>query len=323
MRVRFVPLAAVLLLAASAHAQRPIFEPDDFVDPSMHDRPIFLSRLVAGGVWNQSDRFRPVGGDAGLVVLANSIYFQRFQLDYDHAEFIGRDEPKALRRCDCPDPVYFPTPPPAGATPAGPSSERSDTIQLAFYRTGATNTLRYRFSWSRQPIDTVVLSANGQESERRSGHDQSFTLDADTHFAIGGREVWGSLYFARASRSGTPAGNGSQNEAAYVYRPRGFAAGPFLFRGKLAVGAISNRGGSALNLVNPYFEAFWRHHKTKVNVHLIWSGEWTQSRLEGWRDHHQIALYLDRTLFVKIFGRANAYSPPASTSPAAPQPGPR
>ncbi len=294
--------ALLLLMAGSAAAQRPIFEPDDFVDPATLDGPLFISRLVAGGVWNQADRYRPIGGDAGLVVLTNSIHFNRLQFDYKHAEFVGVDEAPPLRQCDCPEPVYFPTPPPAGATPAGPSAERSDTLQLAFYRTARERpvTLRYRLAWTRRELDTTVISSQ-QEPERRSGHDQSFTLDADTHFSILGRDVWGTLYFARAWSSGLPAGNRAQNELGYVYRPPGFAAGPLLVRGKVTVGGITGRDATGLNLVNPYLETIWRHERTKVTVRAIWSEEWTRSGIKGWERNHQVALVLDRILLVKMF----------------------
>lgn len=297
--VRLLPLL-LLLLAGTAAAQRPVFEPDDFIDPGMIERPMFVSRIVAGGVWNPADRFRPIGGDAGLVVLTNSFHFNRFQFEYEHAEFAGVDESTLqLRQCDCPDPVFFPTPPPAGATPDGPAADRSETLQLAFYRTGQ-NTLRYRLSWTRREIGTTVVTPNAV-AERRSGHDQSFTLDADTHFSVGGRDIWGTLYFAHAASSGMPAGDRSQNELAYVFRPPALVKGPLLFRPRVTVGGISGRGATGLNLVNPSLEAIWRHARTNVNVHVVWSGEWTRSGLEGWRGNQQVAVFLDRTLFVKIF----------------------
>ena len=300
--IRRLTAALLLLVAVSAAAQRPIFEPDDFIDPVMLDGPLFITRLAAGGVWNPSDRFRPIAGDAGVVVLTHRVHFKRLQFDYKHAEFVGVDEAPPLRRCDCPDPVYFPTPPPAGATPAGPSAARSETLQFSFYRTARERpvTLRYRFSWTRRELDTTVISSQ-QVPERRSGHDQSFALDADTHVSIRGRDVWGTLYFARAWSSGLPAGDRAQNEIAYVYRPPGFAAGPLLVRGELTVGGISGRGATGLNLVNPYLETIWRHERTKVTVRAIWSGEWTRSGIEGWQRNHQVALVLDRILFVKMF----------------------
>ncbi|HYK05925.1 MAG TPA: hypothetical protein VE974_29550 [Thermoanaerobaculia bacterium] len=316
-------LAATFLAALAAEGQRPIFEPDDFIDPAMLTGPLFISRLVAGGAWNPTDRFRPLADDAGLVVLTNSLYVKQFQFDYKHAEFIGVEESQTLRRCDCPDPVYFPTPPPAGATPRGPSGERSETLQLAFYRTATRRpiTLRYRLAWTRREIDTTVLSpATGDVLEHHSGHDQSFTLDADTHFSLFGRDVWGTLYVARASSSGMPAGDRAQNEIAYIYRPPGFAAGPLLVRGKFTVGGITGRGAAGLNLVNPYLETIWRHERTKVTVRAIWSGEWTRSGIEGWQRNHQVALVLDRTLFVKIFDRPRPPSSPAAIRPSSTSP---
>lgn len=303
MRARL--LLCLTLLSASAAAQRPIHEPDDFVDPALHDRPIFLSRIVAGGVWNPTDRYRPIHGDAGFVLLTNSVYFGRWQFDYKHTEGFGED-PVSVQRCDCPDPVYFPTPPPGDATPSAPQPGRGDTLQAAFYRTSGDAlrpiTLRYRLSYQRRDLDTVVTSVTtGEIVERRSGHDQSFTLDADTHLRIRGFDLWGTLYFARTSRSGTT-DDRAQNELAYVFRPPGFAAGEVLFRPKLTVGGLSGRGGTSLNLVNPYFEAFWRHRGTRVNFHLVWSPQVTRDG-QGWKANHEIAVFADYTLWSKTFGR--------------------
>ena len=298
--------AAALLIAPSLAAQRPVFEPDDFVDPAARTGTVFVSRMSVGGVWNPSDRFRPIQGNFGFVLLTNSLYVDRWQFDYKHTEMFGEDEP-AVQRCDCPDPVYFPTPPPPGATPAAPPAGRIETLQLAFYGTKNASsrrplTLQYRLSWSRQEIGRTVTSATtGRVVERQQGHDQSFTLEADTHLSIHGRDVWGSLYVARASRSGTH-DDRVQNELAYVYRPAGWAVGDVLLRTKLTLGGISDRGATGLNLVNPYFEAFWRHRRTKVNFHLVWSAERTRSGAEGWRTNQQIAVFVDRTLYSKSFG---------------------
>ena len=63
----------------------------------------------------------------------------------------------------------------------------------------------YRLAFTRQQLDTTVTSARtGEVLEQRSGHDQSFTVDADTHFRIHGCDVWGTFYFAHASRFGVP-----------------------------------------------------------------------------------------------------------------------
>lgn len=302
-------VAAVLLAAIPAMAQQPVFVPDDFIDPAMLDAPLFLSRLVVGGVSNFSDHYRPRGGNNGLVLITNSLYVNRFQFDYKHREFLDNGD-EHLERCDCPDPVYFPTPPPADATPESPPPGRSDTLQLGFYRTSnphssRPSTLRYRLSWSRQKINSIVTSASstGNVVENRSGHDQSFTFDADTHFVVQGRDIWGSLYVARTSRSGTP-DERAQNEFGYVSRFPGWAAGPILFRSKLTLAGITGRGATGLNVINPYLEAIWRHEQTKVNVHVVWSGERTKSGLKGWQTNHQIAVFLDRKLYLKVFGQA-------------------
>jgi hypothetical protein len=294
---RILLYAAALLVAIPATAQRPVYEPDDFVDPAMLTEPLFMSDLVLAGVSNPSDHYRPFYGHAGFVLLTNSLYAGNFQFNYKHREFLGNDDVH-LRRCDCPDPVYFPTPPPAGATPKSPPPGRSDTLQLAFYRISGDDTLRYRLSFTRQKIDTIVTSASTENVlEHHSGHDQSFTLDADTHVRVAGRTVWGSLYVARTSSSGT-LDDHAQNELGYVSRFPGLTAAAFLLRGKLTLAGITGRGATGLNVINPYFEAIWRNEKTKINFHVVWSVERMKSGVEGWRTNHQIALFVDRVIYV-------------------------
>ena len=292
-------LIAIAFLASSALAQRPVFDPDDFVDPAINAGPLFLSRVVAGVVWNPEDRFRSIHGDAGFVILTNSLYVGGFQFDYKHREAAG-DDPPPLTRCDCPDPVYFPTPPPGDAMPAGPQPGRSDTLQFAVYRTSNAITLRYGLAFTRQQLDTTVTSARtGEVLEQRSGHDQSLTVNADTHFRILGRSVWGTFYFARASRSGVP-DKRAQNEFGYVWRPAGRSAKEVLWRFKLTVGGISGRGATSINLVNPYFEALWRHRDTKINFHLVLSPQAMRDG-DGWHTNNEIAVFADYTLFVHMF----------------------
>jgi hypothetical protein len=307
LRVPFA-LAIILVGAAAAAQQRPIFDPDDFVDPRERVGTLFVSRLVAGGVWNPVDDYRPLDDDRGFVFITNSFYISRYQFDYKHTEFVGTDDAPPLRRCDCPDPIYFPTPPPGNATPDAPSAERKDMLQFAFYREKGSRTggqpimLRYRVSWSRQTTETEVRSVTTNEVlERRTAHDQSFGLDADLHFRIAGRDVWGSFLLARTVQSGT-IDDRSQTELAYTYRPPGRSLGPVLLRATLTVGGVSGRGATGLNVVNPYFEAFWHHRQTDANFHVVYSPLATRSGAEGWRTTHQIALFVDRALYVKLFG---------------------
>lgn len=113
--------------------------------------------------------------------------------------------------------------------------------------------------------------------------------------------MWGTLYFARTSRSGTPYDR-AQNELAYVSHFPGWSAGEVLFRTKLTVGVLSGRGATGLNLINPYFETFWRHRGANVNFHLVWSPQATRNG-QGWQTTNEIALFADRTLYLKMFGR--------------------
>ena len=80
----------------------------------------------------------------------------------------------------------------------------------------------------------------------------------------------------------------------------GRAVGPVLLRATLTVGGISGRGAAGLNLINPAFEAFWHNHLTRANVHLVWSPQSTLSGAAGWETHHQVAVFVDRALYVRL-----------------------
>jgi hypothetical protein len=287
---------AVLLVAASAAAQRPVFDPDDFVDPQQHDRSVFITRLVAGAARNYVDGDRPLGQDAGFIHLTNTLYWKRWQFDYKHSEVRGDSDPPPLFRCGCSPPQYFPTPPPSNATPSPPRPGSRDTVQAGWYLISRRGALRYRLTFARQGIDTAIRSAATQQVvERRSGREQSFSLDADLH-------PRGTLVYTRTSRRGTP-DDRAQQALTYTARAPGWAIGPVLTRAALTAGGVTKRGGTALNVVNPAFEAFFHSHATRVNLHLVWSPLATRDGVEGWRTRHQIAVFADRALWVHVFKR--------------------
>lgn len=296
---------ALFAAASAAAQQRPIFDVDDFVDPRQHVRPVFISRLTAGAARNFVDDYRPLGKDAGFLSLTNSFFRKNWQFDYKHSEVRGENSAPDPVRCGCNPPLYFPTPPPPGASPAAPQPGSRDTLQVGFYRmqpVGAADlpiALRTRFTFSRQKLTTHIRSfTTGEIVEQRSGHDQSIGIDADTHFTIRGHDIWGSLLYARTSTSGTLADPRTQQEFAYAARPPGYSLGPVLARATLTVGGVTNRGGTALNVVNPALEAFWHNHATRANVHLVWS-PLSMRDGEGWRTRHQIALFVDRKLYIR------------------------
>ncbi|MEA2162001.1 MAG: hypothetical protein QOK37_128 [Thermoanaerobaculia bacterium] len=297
--VSCIPLAA---------QERLIGDPDDSVDPGQRDGALFISSLVAGGVANFIADYRPVHRSAAFVLFTNSLYWSRFQFDYKRSQIsAGGDAPVYL--CRCPNPIYFPTPPPPGSTPAAPTPGSKDTIQAAWYGPSLFSgppedpplLLRYRLTISRQPIETVIRDfATGEVLSQMSGRERSVGLDVDTYFPIGKHEIYGSLLFARTIQTGTPA-NRSQTEFAYMGRFPGIIFRNILMRATLTVGGVSNRGGTALNVVNPAFEAFWHDPTTRANFHLVWSPQSTNSGTGGWETHHQIALFVDRALYVHLF----------------------
>jgi hypothetical protein len=301
--VRFVVVMIIAVFAAAQ--QRPIFDPDDVVDPRHHDEKVFISRVVLGVANGFVDHYRPLDQTVGAAELTNSLYWGKFQFDYKHSEVFGKDEPVSVCLCDG-RPVYFPTPPSGDSIPAAPPPGRRETLQVGWYHAVAGGPaeppvmLRYRFTASWQPINTDLTSIATGEVSHLSGRERSFGLDADTYFRVRGLDVWGSLVYARTERTGTT-DNRTQNEFAYTSRFPGRALGPVLVRATLTFAGVSGRGASGINVVNPAFEAFWHHAGTDVNIHLVWSPLAMRSGAEGWQTHNQIALFVDHALFVKLF----------------------
>ncbi len=298
-------LALLFLAAAVAAQQRPIFDPDDFVDHRDGLGTLFISRLILGGASGFVDDYRPLHQKTTFLSLANSLYWGHIQLDYKHSEVLGKDRPVSVCLCNG-TPIYFPTPPSHDSIPAALPPGPKETMQVAWYHAvdgGPAQPqvmLRYRLSVSWQPIGTDVTSIATGERSRLSGSERSIGVDADTYFPIGGHDVWGSLIFARTVRSGTT-DDRAQNELAYTSRFPGLEIRKVLLRANLTFGGVSGRGASGLNIVNPAFEAFWHDPKTRMNLHLVWSPLAARSGAEGWQTHHQIALFVDRALYVKLF----------------------
>jgi hypothetical protein len=292
---RFFFVAALIATAAVAQ-QRPIFDPDDFLDPRQYDGIVISSRLVLGAEKNGIDDYRPLRGDAGFVQFGAALYRKGWQFDYKHVEMRGNPPPVTV--CDCKPPLYFPTPAPDDATPEAPPLGSRNTLQLGLYLPKDRGPgqlpamLRYRLSFSLLQTNIPVRSAvTGDIVDHRSSRDQSIGIDADTNFHLGKHEMWGSVAYARTSQHAIT--TRTQQELTYTARPRGWPVGPVLARATLTVGGVSNRGGTAVNVVNPALEAFWHSHATRVNVHLVWSPQTTRDGESGWRTRNQVAAFVD------------------------------
>jgi len=300
MRSRLVAIALLISTAATAAGQvRPIFDPDDFIDPRNHAAPLFISRLVAGAMRSAEDDYRPLRQDAGFLYLVNSFYFRHFQADYKHSEVRGEQAngPGDAQVCPCDPPIYF-------SQTGDRMTGSKDTLQLAGYWSVRGDPsepramLRYRLSISRRKIDTdTTFLETGHDAGTLHGHEQSISVDADTYFRIAGRGIFGTLFLARTKSSGTAADH-SQNEIAYVVRPPGTAIGNVLMRATLTVGAVTGRSAAGLNVINPAFEAM-RPMPHDVSIHLIWSPLATRTRENGWTTHQQLLVSLEYVLFAK------------------------
>ena len=302
----------VLLTSVTASAQWPLFDPDDFLGPrATGGRPVFISRLVIGGASNMSgDGFRPLGENIGYVHLANSFSWRSVQFDYERSQMKAEDGEAAVWRIT--ERQEGPVVGDGGVQfgrgvsvrqtrNATPKSK--DTLHAAWYWPvgggggGIPVMLRSRVTFTTQPIETALVTDSG--TLRVAGRERSFALDTDTWFRIAGHDIFGSLAVSETKTTGTLA---DRDERALTYTNRfpslSVTRAKILIRPTLTVGGISNRGGSVVNLVNPAVEIFRPFHG--ANLHVIYSPQWVANS-ERWRTTHQIALFIDHAVFVKVF----------------------
>jgi hypothetical protein len=319
--IRAAAVTFALLTALSASAQWPIIDPDDFLNPrTTGGRPVLLSRIVVGGASNMSgDGFRPLGKNVGYVHLATSLSWRSLQFAYKRSQMKAEDGDAAVWHI-----IRAQTPPisyPRGMAQAvvgipilqtrNATPKSKDTMNTGWYWPvgggggGIPIMLRSRVTFATQPIetDTVIDSsfvANGT-TQRLSGRERTFAFDTDTWFRIAGRDVFGSLAVSQTKTTGTLA---DRKERALTYTNRfpslSLSRARIVIRPTFTVGAISNRGGSAVNLVNPAIEIFRPFARTGANLHVIYSPQWIASG-QQWKATHQVAVLIDRALFVKVF----------------------
>lgn len=304
---RTAAVVVALLIAVTASAQRPLFDPDDFLDPrATGGRPVLISRLVVGAASNMNgDGFRPLGENIGYVHLATSFSWRSVQFDYKRTQLKAEDGEAAVwvREYDTSQKLSYQLK--RSATP-----KSKDTLHAAWYwpvgaRKGIPVMLRSRVTFATQPLETEV--DNPALGRNRSGRQRTFALDTDTWFRIAGRDVFGSLAVSETKTSGPPldpntVANRPVRALAYTNRFPALSLdrAKILIRPTLTVGGISDRGGAAVNVVNPAIEVFRPFVRSGANLHVIWSPQWTANG-DAWEVRHQVAVLIDRALFVKVF----------------------
>ena len=176
---RAAAVVVALLIAVTASAQRPLFDPDDFLDPrTTGGRPVFISHLVIGAASNMAgDGFRPLGENIGYVHFANSFSWRSVQFDYKRSQMKAEDGEAA-------EWDVFRNEGPVLTRPGTPKSK--DTLNAAWYWPvpgggGVPVMLRSRVTFTTQPIRTDVID---DETQPVSGHERTFALDTDTWFRI-------------------------------------------------------------------------------------------------------------------------------------------
>lgn len=301
---RAATVVFVFLTAVTASAQRPIFDPDEFLDPrATGGRPVLISRLVTGVASDMTgDGFRPLGENAGYVHLANSFYWGRVQFDYKRSEMRAEDGEAARWNYDFQADQYQQT---RNATP-----KSKDTLQAGWYwpapaSGGIPVMLRSRVTFTTQEVDTDLVVDT--DFTRMSSRERTIALDTDTWFRIAGREVFGSLAFSERKTSGAPINPNDEttrDERTLTYTNRfpslSYNRAKILVRPTLTIGALTNRHGSTVNLINPAIELFRPFVRSGVNLHVIWSPQWS-ANADDCKVTNQFAVLIDRALFVKVF----------------------
>src|SRR5258706_13796495 len=96
--IRTAAVLFALLTAVTASAQRPLFDPDDFLDPrATGGRPGFISRLVIGAASDRSgDGVRPLGEHVGYLHLASSLSWRPVEFHYNRSQVTAGDGAAAL-----------------------------------------------------------------------------------------------------------------------------------------------------------------------------------------------------------------------------------
>lgn len=317
--IRTAAVLLAFLTALTASAQRPFFDPDDFLDQRATDgRPVFISRIVVGAASNMSgDGFRPLGERVGYVHLANSFYWRGMQFDYKRSEIRAEDGEAAEWEFvfeGQQEGQYRQT---HNATP-----KSKDTLHAAWYwpvagGEGIPVMLRSRVTFTTQGIDTVSIITtpvtghatfgSGTSVTRTSSRVRTFAVDTDTWFRIAGHGVFGSLMVSETKTTGAPTNPNklaNRDERALAYTQRfpsvSLDSAKILIRPTLTVGGISNRDSSLVNLVNPAIEIFRPFAHSRANLHVIWSPQWTANG-NDWKVKHQVAVLIDSAVFVKVF----------------------
>jgi hypothetical protein len=314
--IRAAAVVLTFLTAVTASAQQPLFDPDDFLDPRATDgRPVLISRLVIGAGSNLSgDGFRPLGEHVGYVHLANSFSWRSVQFDYQRSELRAEGGEAAVWQ-EIQQPKR--TLQTRNATPTS-----KDTLHAAWYwpiPAGGGSIpviLRTRVTFATQQIETIVVNSptsvtpmSGREptvvfpgsATHMSGRERTFAIDTDTWFRLCGHDVFGTLALSRTKTTGTLA---DRDERALTYTNRfpafSYDRAKIVIRPTLTIGGTSKRAGSAVNLVNPSIEIFRPFVHTGANLHVIWSPQWTANGADR-KVRHQVAVLIDRALFVKVF----------------------
>lgn len=311
--MRTPAILLALLVTASASAQQSIIEVDDFVDPRQTGgRPVFISRLVIGGAYDSSLAFQPADQNVTFVHLTNSLYWRSFQIAYKRSELRGDTPPP-------PPPVrgqgnQFET---SYSVETSPTPTSMNTLNLAWTWPvpsggGFPVMLRTRATFNTQRFESVEqLSINQGPSQTRTSSydDRTISIDSDTYLPVG-RGIYGSIAYTSTTRDevgsafgrafGTIRERHTERALTYTNRFPSFSIDKpkILIRPTLTVGGVSTGEGPALNVVNPAIEVF--RHFRGANLHVVWSPQWREAGGQ-WKSTHQVALFLDRALFVKMF----------------------
>jgi hypothetical protein len=337
MRVR-LSLAILFVIAASAnvHAQElDVYDVNDFVDPRAlgavtgpHGRltcpcdSFLVSRLIAGGVSDYMDVFRPTDSDASFLHLATSYYRGPWQLNWKWTQLQQEDFfPHKASSV-----VVTPVPPGTNTTPLrrtplngnevfhfgtsvlySPTPNDRNTMQLARYFTVASSIIRMEATWTRTEYRDLVRTTNSAKTDIVSRYKNELGFEGDIPWRVGRFPLITSLTYEGRSTPADRSGAASRRVTLLQRVPR-ISFHRWSLDSAVAVGSV--RGGGrlsnvvvqpSLHLVSPTIPFV----DVRLNIRYapaIGGLRPAPSRKNAQSETvNQLAVFIDRAVFAKRF----------------------
>jgi hypothetical protein len=305
-------LICAVLPGISMQAQElDIYDINDFVDPRELSGDSFLiSRAIAGGVTSYLDVFRPTNSDVMVGHLATNYYFGSWQANWKHTrlnrEDFGPGQLQVQRN-------------------SSQIPENKNTLQLARYfsvgRAAAPTIIRLEATWTRADYRQRFRNSAGVAiGDFRSRFENEVSFEGDIPWRVGRFPVVTSLVYVGRFKSTND--DGGTRRVTLLQRAPRLSLGRWSLDSAVALGSVhaNNKWNGvlvqpSLHVISPTIPG------VNVRVHFKYApaigrlgpppiGEKPQSRTEN-----QFSIFIDRTLFAKLFQSAARQPSPVETLP--------